>query len=208
MSLAEWPHRVSPGAADAPVLLMLHGTGGDETQMGGLAELLDPRAATLSPRGRVSEYGANRWFARLAEGVFDVDDVEARADELAGFLGEALTENALDGRPVIAVGFSNGANMALAVGMRHPELVSGVIAFSGMYPFGDREYDGSLTGLDVAVLGGHDDPMAPRTSVLKLVEQLHRRGATVRHAERPGGHGLTEADAAAARDWLAAKLPA
>ncbi len=188
---AGWPHVRREGA---PLVLALHGTGGDEHQMGSLVDALLPGAGLLSPRGRVSEGGANRWFRRLAEGVFDVDDVETRADELAAALTEPVA---------VAIGFSNGANMALATAIRHPEVVPAVIAFSGMYPFGDREITTDLTGLRVLVAGGSADPMAPKASVDRLVAALEAAGADVTRAERPGGHGIAEADLAAARDWLA-----
>jgi phospholipase/carboxylesterase len=189
---AGWPHVRREGE---PLVLALHGTGGDEHQMAPLVDALLPGAGVLAPRGRVSEGGANRWFRRLAEGVFDVDDVEARADELAAAV-------ASDG-PAVAIGFSNGANMALATAIRHPDVVPAVVAFSGMYPFGDREITTDLTGLRVLVAGGSADPMAPRASVDRLVAALEAAGADVTRAERPGGHGIAEADLAAARDWLA-----
>lgn len=188
---ATWPHTRRAGE---PLVLALHGTGGDEHQMAGLVDALLPGAGILAPRGRVSEGGANRWFRRLAEGVFDVDDVEARADELAAAITEPVT---------LAVGFSNGANMALATAMRHPGVVPAVIAFSGMYPFGDRELTTDLTGLRVLLVGGAADPMAPRASVDRLEAALRDAGAEVTRAERAGGHGITDDDLEAARAWLA-----
>lgn len=189
---ASWPHSSRPGE---PLVLALHGTGGDEHQMTGLVDALLPGAGVLAPRGRVSEGGANRWFRRLAEGVFDVDDVEARADELAA---------ALDAPVSVAIGFSNGANVALATAIRHPERVPAVIAFSGMYPFADRSITTDLAGLRVLVAGGSADPMAPRASVDRLVAELEAAGASVTRAERAGGHGITDDDLAAARAWLLA----
>jgi phospholipase/carboxylesterase len=189
---ATWPHTRREGE---PLVLALHGTGGDEHQMAPLADALLPGAGVLAPRGRVSEGGANRWFRRLAEGVFDVDDVETRADELA----EAVRSEPI----AVAIGFSNGANMALATAMRHPGVVPAVIAFSGMYPFGDLELTADLTGLRVLLVGGAADPMAPRTSVDRLEASLRAAGADVTRAERAGGHGITDDDLAAARAWLA-----
>jgi phospholipase/carboxylesterase len=188
---ATWPHTRREGE---PLVLALHGTGGDEHQMAPLVDALLPGAGVLAPRGRVSEGGANRWFRRLAEGVFDVDDVETRADELAAAITEPVT---------LAVGFSNGANMALATALRHPGVVPAVIAFSGMYPFGDRDLTTDLSGLRVLLVGGAADPMAPRASVDRLEAALRGAGADVTRAERAGGHGITEDDLAAARAWLA-----
>lgn len=197
---ASWPHVFREG--DGPVILTLHGTGGDEQQIVGLAERIAPGAAVLAPRGRVTEGGANRWFRRIAEGAFDVDDVIARAAELAEFVSWASAEYGLEDRPVIATGFSNGANMALALGMLHPSVTTSVVAFSGMYPFGDRTPDLDLAGSRLLLLNGASDAMAPSSSVDVLVERATAAGADVSRQVRPGGHGITEEELAAAAAWL------
>ena len=214
-SHAAWPHVFRPGSADAPVLLMLHGTGGDEHQISGLAAALDPTAAVLAPRGQAAENGMNRWFRRLSEGVFDTDDVVRRADDLAGFLVWARAHYELGERPMVAVGFSNGANIALALALLRPEVVPRVIAFSGMHPLERATADAGpdTTGARVAasdlgasallLVNGAEDPMAPLSSVQRLVSVLEQRGATVQQELRPGGHGIAETDVAAAVAWLA-----
>ena len=206
IALADWPNLFRAGAPGSPVLLMLHGTGGDEHDISTLAGQLAPDAGVLAPRGRVTEGGANRWFRRIAEGVFDVDDVEARADELAGFVSAAVVELGLNDRPLVAVGFSNGANIALATAMRHPDVLSRVIAFSGMYPFGDRQSTKRLDASALLLVNGEADPMAPRASVDQLAAALAQLGADVSRVERPGGHGIAQSDMAAARQWLDAQV--
>lgn len=161
------------------MLLTLHGTGGNEQEIAGLASRLDPRAGVLSPRGRVREQGMARWFRRLSEGVFDVDDVVARAGELAGFIGAARTHYAIGDRTLVAVGFSNGANIALATAMLHPDVLSRVVALSGMFPFADRDEAVDLHGVYVTTLNGREDPMAPIDSVVHLVTVLRAKGADV-----------------------------
>lgn len=104
----------------------------------GLSDEIDPTAAVIAPRGQVSEGGALRWFRRFSEGVFDVDDVVFRAGNLAEFIGWAASAYDLGGRRIVAAGFSNGANIALATGILFPGLFDTTIAFSGMYPFGAR----------------------------------------------------------------------
>lgn len=198
----DWPHLYREGAADHPVLLMLHGTGSNEQDIAALAAELDPAAAVLAPRGRTQENGMLRWFARRGEGVFDVDDVILRAGELAAFIADARGQYGLGDRMLIAVGFSNGANIALATAMLHPETVDRVIAFSGMYPFGDRAMEGALSGSEFLVLNGRSDPMAPLPSVTTLVAELQRRGADVGQILRDGGHGIDRSDLEAAVDWL------
>jgi phospholipase/carboxylesterase len=201
--LTAWPHLFQPGESGAPVLLTLHGTGGNEQEITALATHLDPRASVLSPRGRVSEGGANRWFRRLGEGVFDVDDVILRAGELAAFIAAARTEYGIEDAPLIAVGFSNGANIGLATALLHPEALTRVVAFSGMHPFADREVSGSSQEVELLLLNGDQDPMAPATSVARLEEFATARGASVTRHRRPGGHGIDQAELAAARDWIA-----
>ncbi len=203
VELTAWPHLFTPSEPGAPVLLTLHGTGGDEREITALAAHLDARAGVLSPRGRVSEAGANRWFRRLREGVFDVDDVIVRAGELAAFVTAARTAYDLKDTPLIAVGFSNGANIALATALLHPHVLNRVVAFSGMYPFGDRDPIGDLTGVEVLLLNGAADAMAPAPSVDVLERTASAHGASVTRHTRPGSHGIDQGELVAAREWLA-----
>jgi phospholipase/carboxylesterase len=205
VDLGSWPHLFEPGESVAPVLLTLHGTGGDEQEIAGIAPHLVPGAGILSPRGRVSEQGMNRWFRRIREGLFDVDDVIARAGELAAFVASARAHYDLGDRRIIAVGFSNGANIGLATALLHPEAVDRVVAFSGMYPFGDRDPIEDATGAEILLLNGTDDPMAPTPSVEHLAQVAASHGALVERHVRPGGHGLAQSDVAAAQRWVAAR---
>ncbi|WP_026549362.1 alpha/beta hydrolase [Arthrobacter sp. Br18] len=198
----EWPHVFEPGSADEPVLLLLHGTGGSEHDLLPLAARLAPRAGVLSPRGPVQENGSNRWFHRIAEGVFDVDDVIRRAGELASFLAWARETYGLGDRQVIAVGFSNGANMGLAAVLLHPQALAGVIAFSGMYPLKGRTVDADLSAIDVALFNGDADPMAPLDSVEQLAAVLESRGARLTRSVSTGGHGVHPSDISGAVSWL------
>lgn len=199
-----WPHLYREGSPDSPVLLMLHGTGGNEHDFAAFADSLDPSAAVLAPRGPVQENGMLRWFRRFAEGQFDVDDVVRRSGELAGFIAEARASYGLAGRQLIAVGFSNGANIALATTLLHPESIDRAVAFSGMNPLPGREVDTDLSGRSVLVVSGDSDPMAPLESAKRVVAVLAERGAEVDHVVRAGGHGIGESDLRAALDWLAA----
>lgn len=201
---SDWPHLYQEGRPDRPLLLMLHGTGSNEQDIAALAAELDPGAAVLAPRGRTQENGMLRWFARRGEGNFDVDDVILRAGELAGFITGAQQHYDVGNRQIIAVGFSNGANIGLATAMLHPKVLNRVVSFSGMYPFGDRTMDGPLTDGNFLVLNGKSDPMAPLASVTTLVGELQRRGADVGQVLRDGGHGIDGSDLAAARQWLGA----
>ena len=201
--VSAWPHLYSPGREDAPVLLMLHGTGSNERDIASLAGALAPDAGILAPRGRVQEHGMLRWFRRHGEGVFDVDDVIACSRELAAFIGAARDHYGLGDRKLVSVGFSNGANIALATAMLHPEALDRVIAFSGMYPLGEWTGMADLSGSRILTINGDTDPMAPLSSVTQLVAELNRQGAAAEQVLRPGGHGIGPADLDAARTWLA-----
>ncbi|GAB2821039.1 alpha/beta hydrolase [Alpinimonas psychrophila] len=202
----QWPHEFHRGAEGAPVLLLMHGTGGNEVEISKLVAHLDPEATILAPRGRVTEQGMNRWFRRLGEGNFDVDDVIVRAGELAGFVEAAREHYGLIGQPLVAVGFSNGANIALATALLHPDAVSRVVALSGMYPFGDRDpitFDPApASPIALLLLNGATDPMAPAASVRHLEAVATAHGVSVERHERAGGHGIDASELELARVWI------
>jgi phospholipase/carboxylesterase len=202
-------HRFVPGrAADSPVLVLLHGTGGTPDDLVPLARELDPAAALLAPAGPVSEYGAARWFRRLAEGVFDHDDVRARAGQLAGFVRAARARYGLGDRPVTLVGFSNGANIGAALILLHPGLAERAVLLSSMMPLPvDMLPPAGSPGADLGALrvflgGGEHDPMAPLASNDALLYTLRERGAAVTVHRHPGGHVVTADELAAAAAWL------
>ncbi|WP_017596586.1 alpha/beta hydrolase [Nocardiopsis potens] len=205
MTPGGFAHVHRPAERDgAPTLLLLHGTGADEHDLLGLGRALHPGAGLLSPRGRVDENGAGRWFRRLREGVFDVDDVVARAAELAGFVREAADRYGFDPGRVVAAGFSNGANMAAALLLLHPGLLRGAALFAAAAPLQGREPPGAdLTGTEVFIGAGAADPITPIDQARLLADQLGARGAGVELAEHPGGHSLPPHLVDAARDRLA-----
>jgi len=203
-----WPHVFDPGTdPSAPVLVLLHGTGGTEHDLLPLAAALAPGAGILSARGPVREHGLNRWFRRLSEGVFDTEDVITRAGELAGFLDWAREHYRLGGRDLVAVGFSNGANIALATALLHPGTLHRAAAFSGMHPLDAHPVDTDLTGTRIALFNGAADPMAPQDSVERLAAVLQSRGAHVERTTHPGGHGLNPEDISRAALWIAGGQP-
>ena len=193
-------HRFEPGRqAGATPLLLLHGTGGDENDLMSLGPMISPGSALLSPRGKVLENGMPRFFRRLAEGVFDEADVRRRADELADFVGEA--RNAYGLAAPVAVGFSNGANIAAALLLLRPETLAGAILFRAMEPL--REPPATdLAGKPVLLLSGATDPIIPAGNAARLAATLAEAGAKVDHRTMQGGHGLTRADVEIARAWL------
>ena len=193
-------HRFVPATAPGlPPLLLLHGTGGDETDLLPLGRTLLPGAALLSPRGAVLENGMPRFFRRLAEGVFDEADLRRRAADLAGFIAEARTAYGL--AAPVAVGFSNGANIAAALLLLHPGVLAGAVLLRPMVPLCETP-PVDLAGRPVLMLSGAADPIVPAANVGSLAERLRAAGATVSHETLPVGHGLSQADVAQAGVWL------
>lgn len=185
-------HVFSPGTAEGrPPLLMLHGTGDDEHGLLPLAATLSPDAAVLSPRGMVLEGTHARYFRRLAEGLFDEDDLRARADELAAFITGASAQYGLAPGSLVAVGFSNGANMAAALLLTHPEVLAGALLIASVPPF--TSVPGvDLSGRRVLISNGENDEMAPLERTDMLAHQLRERGADVELLTHPSGHEIVE----------------
>jgi len=182
------PHVWLPGDGHPP-LLLLHGTGGDEHDLLELGAVLAPGAARLSPRGTVLENGLPRHFRRVREGVFDEDDLRLRADELAAFVTAAGESYGVRPGSWYAVGFSNGANIATALLLTHPDLLAGAVLLAAMVPFTDPP-DADLAGRRVAVSNGRRDPMATPDLTTRLVAQLRERGASVTEFSHQGGHTI------------------
>jgi phospholipase/carboxylesterase len=193
-------HRFEAGVDPTrPPVLLLHGTGGDEDDLLPFGRSIAPGSALLSPRGKVLERGMARFFRRLAEGLFDEDDVRVRAGELADFVGEARAAYRLSAP--VAVGFSNGANIAAAMLLLRPEALSGAVLMRAMPPLRDPSKV-DLTGKPVLLLSGRDDPMAPTESAARLTATLTGAGAVVQRETLAGGHQLSQADARLAKEWI------
>ena len=195
-------HEFVPGSSSR-TLLLLHGTGGNERDLIPLGRELDPNAALLSPRGKVLENGMPRFFRRLAEGVFDLEDLEYRTNELADFVTAAAQHYGFSSDQLIAVGYSNGANIAASMLLLRPEIMHRAILFRSIVPLiPDTLPD--LSSARVWIGAGDQDPIIPPSEVQRLVELLRRAGADVTIRFFNAGHGLTNDDLEAARHWLAA----
>jgi phospholipase/carboxylesterase len=193
-------HRFEKGAQPgARPLLLLHGTGGDENDLVPLGRMIAPDAPLLSPRGKVLENGMPRFFRRLAEGVFDEDDVRLRANELADFIAQACARYKISSP--IALGYSNGANTAAAILLLRPEILAGAILLRAMVPLSQTSAV-DLTGKPVMIASGVRDPMMSPEGAARLASLLAQYGATVEHRTLPSGHELTQADIALAKQWM------
>ncbi|WP_262272050.1 alpha/beta hydrolase [Microvirga yunnanensis] len=194
-------HRYEPATdPNRPPLLLLHGTGGDENDLLGLGRTISPGSALLSPRGKILENGMPRFFRRLAEGVFDEEDVKFRANELADFVAEARRAYGLEAP--VAVGFSNGANIAAAMLMLRPEALSGAALLRSMVPLSEMPPT-DLTGKRVLMTSGAMDPIIPADNAKRLAATLAGAGADVQHQVLPTGHNLSQTDLQLLVRWFA-----
>jgi phospholipase/carboxylesterase len=182
-------------------LLLLHGTGGDENDLLDVGRELSPEAALLSPRGKVLENGAPRFFRRLAEGVFDLDDLRFRTHELAAFVEASSKTYGFDKSRLVAVGFSNGANIASSLLLLHPEILAGAILFRPMVPFTPEKLP-DLAGVGILVAGGLRDPLVPREQTTRLLEMFLQCHADAVLRWQEGGHSISESEVRFARGWL------
>lgn len=196
-------HVFEPGVDDW-TLLLLHGTGGDEHDLVPLGRRLAPNTARLSPRGKVLEAGMPRFFRRLAVGQLDIPDLLVRTDELAQFVSTAVDAYGLNPESVVALGFSNGANIAVSLLLRHPELLRGAALLRPTLPY-EPEAQPALGGTDVLIAAGEGDPFSSAESTQRLSAILGAAGADVTLHREPGaGHNLGQGDLRALTDWLSA----
>jgi phospholipase/carboxylesterase len=204
MTELSFVHRFERGARPASrPLLILHGTGGNEDDLLPLGKMVAPGASLLSPRGKVLEHGMPRFFRRLAEGVFDEEDVRARAHELADFIEAARKKYGI--AAPVALGYSNGANIAAAVMLLRPAALAGGILLRAMVPLASPEISGGLAGKAALIVSGMRDPIAPPTNAARLKVMLEKSGAEVEKRTLPGGHELLQDDVNFARRWLEAQ---
>lgn len=183
------PHVFVPG--EGRTLLLLHGTGADEHDLLRLGSALDARAAQLSPRGMVSEHGMNRFFERRPDGSFVQESVIEAVADLKDFLASAKAEYVFPTQ-LIAAGFSNGANTAIALMVTHPELLDGAILFGSTRPL-EVVPQADLTGKRIWIANGVNDPYAPESITAEWVDQLRAMGAEVKWLSHPGGHQISPA---------------
>ncbi len=200
-------HRFDPSQIPAaPTLLLLHGTGGDQNDLLSIGRSIAPNANLLSPRGKVSENGAPRFFRRFAEGIFDEDDIRFRAQELVGFIAAAAVHYRFNPLNVIAFGYSNGANIASATMLLHPPALSGAILIRPMVTLVPRELP-DLHGKEILIQAGTVDPMGSISEIERLVALFGKTGAQITIKQHHAGHGLTHDDFSESQKWLTRFFP-
>jgi len=198
-------HRFIPPHSNAKeskqTLLLLHGTGGTEDDLIPLGNQLAPNASILSVRGRVLENGMPRFFRRLEEGVFDLEDLKMRTDELAEFITKSSSKYMFDEKRIIAVGYSNGANIAASLLLRRPESLAGAILFRAMVPYSPTVMP-DLSNKSIILLEGLYDPIVSTTEAQRLLEIFTNAQSNVTLKWQDSGHNLTNEDIIAAKKWL------
>lgn len=203
MPKSAFQHLFEPGSeADAPPLLLLHGTGGTENDLVRVARMISPGSALLSPRGSVSEAGAARFFARVAEGVFDAEEISRRTQSLADWVLAASKHYGIDVGRLVAVGFSNGANAAGALLLLRPETLAAAVLFRPMLVLDLPAAPNSLVGKRVLMTNGSTDPLVPADHPPRLADLFRAGGADVVVRTHLASHALVQADVEAAREFV------
>jgi phospholipase/carboxylesterase len=200
MSEDNYVHAALPGLPGGPLLLLFHGTGGDEHQFIRLGQELVPGAAIVAPRGDVSEFGAARFFRRTGEGVYDMDDLAVRTQKMAGFIG--AHREAAKSSAAVGLGYSNGANILASVLFADPALFDAVVLMHPLIPF-EPDIKGDLAGKRILMTAGRRDPICPPDLTSRLDAYLRAAGADVTVAWHEGGHEIRPSEIEAVRHFLA-----
>jgi predicted esterase len=200
-------HKFVPPTGGSPLtLLLLHGTGGNESDLIQLGHELSPGAALLSPRGKVLENGMPRFFRRLSEGIFDINDLTDQTHNLAVFAREASKAYGFHLGKVIAVGYSNGANIAGSTLILHPETLAGAVLFRPMVPFVPETMP-QLSRKPILILAGTRDSIVSKDETERLAALLKRAGADLTLHQADATHGISGDEVRVAAEWLASKFP-
>ncbi len=200
MTDATYIHATTRGRAGAPLLMTFHGTGGNEHQFHGFAERLIPGAHVVSPRGDVLEGGMSRYFRRTGEGVYDMADLAQRREKMARFM---LEQKARTGSSHLAgLGYSNGANILMAVALVHPDLVDRMVLMHPLIPWSPEPQPG-LAGRRILITAGKRDPICPAPMTQALADYLVDQGAEVTLEWHAGGHEITQGEVQAVTDFMA-----
>jgi len=190
---------------NAPVLLLLHGTGGTENDLLPLAEIVSPQSSVLSVRGNILENGMPRFFRRLAEGVFDEEDLIFRTHELNQFLDQAAKEYLFARDNIVAIGYSNGANIAASLLFHDKHALQGAILHHPMVPLRSIQLP-DLSSCYCFIAAGERDPICTKEESIELYQLLEGAGAKVTLHWEPSGHQLTRTEIVAAQQWFATQF--
>jgi phospholipase/carboxylesterase len=192
--------------SNAPILVLFHGTGGTEQDLLPLAKKISPTSSVLGLRGNVSENGMPRFFKRLAEGVFDIEDLIMRTKEVNEFLDQTAEQYKFDRGNLVALGYSNGANIAASLLFHYEDAFKGAILHHPMVPRRGIELP-NLAGTPVFIAAGTNDPICPPQESIDLEKLLSTAGASVTLHWENFGHQLTSHEVDAAASWFREQWP-
>lgn len=198
--MSDFVHNYDPGVSNRTILA-LHGTGGGERDLVPLARSLFPGANVLAPRGKVSERGAARFFKRLAEGVFDLDDLRQQTDDLANFVGDSATRYGFDASNVWALGYSNGANIAASLFLQRSKTLAGAVLLRAMTPFTPEQVP-DLTGKRIFLAAGCFDPLVAVSDIENLAHLFRSGGADIELHFQNAAHDLSREELSAIKSWI------
>lgn len=187
-------------------LVLLHGTGGNEEDLILLGKKIEPNASILSPRGKVLENGMPRFFRRLSEGVFDLEDLRIRSHELADFIQKCSLHYKFDLENTIAIGFSNGANISVSMLFLRPEVLQGAILFRAMVPFIPDPLP-NLSSKKILLSAGLEDPIVSRNETENLFRLFQKTNAIITLKWQPSSHNLIQEDILIAKPWISYNFP-
>ena len=190
---------ITNGAQGAPLVFTFHGTGGDEHQFHGFARQLLPDAHVVSPRGDVSENGMSRYFRRTAEGIYDMQDLALRTEAMAHFMTSHKARVGAD--RVVALGYSNGANILASVALTHPDIVDDLIMMHPLIPWDPTPQPG-LKDRRILITAGQQDPICPAPQTTKFVDYLMSQNANVTTQWHMGGHDIGKNELTAIANFL------
>ena len=188
-------------------LVLLHGTGGNEEDLILLGKKIEPNASILSPRGKVLENGLPRFFRRLSEGVFDLEDLRIRSHELADFIQKCSLHYKFDLENTIAIGFSNGANISVSMLFLRPEVLQEAILFRAMVPFIPDPLP-NLSSKKILLSAGLEDPIVSRNETENLFRLFQKTNAIITLKWQPSSHNLIQEDILVAKPWISYNFPA
>jgi len=188
-------------------LVLLHGTGGNEEDLILLGKKIEPNASILSPRGKVLENGMPRFFRRLSEGVFDLEDLRIRSHELADFIQKCSLHYKFDLENTIAIGFSNGANISVSMLFLRPEVLQGAILFRAMVPFIPDPLP-NLSSKKILLSAGLEDPIVSKNETENLFRLFQKTNAIITLKWQPSSHNLIQEDILVAKPWISYNFPA
>jgi predicted esterase len=202
--MSDFIHQFLSGTTETTVLA-LHGTGGNENDLVSLAQTIFPGANVLSPRGNISENGANRFFRRFAEGIFDLENLREETEKLANFVIQSSQRYGFAANDVIALGYSNGANIAASVLLSRPEILRGAILLRAMTPFEPQIYP-ELRKKPIFLAAGLDDSIVGNENVLNLAQIFNSAEADVTLHFSVADHSLRHEEIEAAQQFVAQKF--